>query len=219
MKGATAVAGFLEEVDAGMMPMKRLNAICLSLGSLLAAFALSGPAVVAVHSQSIPPASSTLYVPDDVAERMLELAGVTKNDVVYDLGCGDGRIVIAAAKKYGAKAVGVDSDPDRIAQANKNAQKEGVSNLVQFVQQDTIDFSQATVVTMTVPQSALWFTHNGLIGELLKKQLKPGSRVVTNFLVGSMTDWKPTRVDRFADPSGNPRAILYLWKYSGAGKP
>ena len=155
------------------------------------------------------------FVPLDIAERMLDLAGVTKNDVVYDLGCGDGRIAILAARKYGARGVGVDTDPRRIAQANANAEKEGVSNLVRFTQQDTIDPSEATVLTMSIPQSAAWLNRNGLLHPTLTGPLKRGSRVVTNFVAGSMKDWKPDRVDHFADARGNARAILYLWKYEG----
>jgi predicted RNA methylase len=146
----------------------------------------------------------------DVAERMLKIANITKNDVVYDLGCGEGRIAILAAKTYGVRAVGVDVDGARIANANANAAKEGVTNLVRFVQQDTVDVSEATVVTMSIPQSAAWLTRNQLLHPTLTSQLKPSSRIVTNFIAGSMKTWKPDRIDHFADAQG-PRAILYLW--------
>jgi SAM-dependent methyltransferase len=152
------------------------------------------------------------FIPIDVAERMLALAQVTKNDVVYDLGCGDGRIAILAAKKYGAKAVGVDTDARRIEEATANAAKEGVSSLVRFVRGDTADVSEATVVTISIPQSAAWLTRNELLHPGLTKQLKPRARFVTNFVAGSMKALKPDRIDRFSDARGNPRATLYLWR-------
>jgi len=154
------------------------------------------------------------FVPPQVAERMLDLANVTRNDIVYDLGCGDGRVAILAAKKYGARSVGVDVDPKRIAEANANAEKAGVSNLVRFVQQPTIDVSEATVLTMSIPQSSVWLTQNGLLHPTLTRQLKAGSRIVTNFVSGSMKDWKPDKVDHFPDARGNARAILYMWTVS-----
>jgi SAM-dependent methyltransferase len=186
--------------------------------ALLAVLVALGSTLGSARGQQRPPPASEdrWYIPNDMAERLLELAGVTSTDVVYDLGCGDGRIAIAAARKYGARAVGVDSDPERIALATASAQKAGVSHLVRFVRQDTIDFSEATVVTLAMPQSAPWLTNFGLIADTLAKQLRPGSRVVSTFLPGSLSLWKPTRVDRFADARGEPRAILYLWHYDGA---
>jgi ribosomal protein L11 methylase PrmA len=151
------------------------------------------------------------FVPLAVAERMLNLANVTSRDVVYDLGCGDGRVAILAAKKFGARAVGVDVDAKRIADAAANAAHEGVSTLVRFEQQPTIDVSEATVLTMSIPQSAAWLTQNGLLHPTLTRQLKAGSRIVTNFVAGSMKEWKPDRVDHFADARGSARAILYVW--------
>ena len=92
------------------------------------------------------------YVPttDAAVDAMLKLAGVTKNDVVYDLGCGDGRIVISAAKTYGARAVGIDIDPVRIGEARENARKANVESLVRFEQNDLFQakFSDASVVTL-----------------------------------------------------------------------
>lgn len=161
-----------------------------------------------------------LLVATDVAERILQIANVTKNDVVYDLGCGEGRLAILAAKKYGARSVGVDNDPKRIAQAKANAEQDGVSNPVRFVQQGTVDLSEATVVTMVAPQSVSWLTENGgLLQPTLTRQLKAGARIVTNFIAGSMKTWTPDRVDHFTDPRGNARAILYLWKHDGTIRP
>lgn len=115
--------------------------------------------------------------PMAVVEKMLEMAKVTKEDVVYDLGCGDGRIVVTAAKKYGARGVGIDLDPRRIAESQERAKKEGVTNLVRFLQQDVMkaNFSQATVVTLyLLPES------NELLRPLLEKQLKEGARVISH---------------------------------------
>ncbi len=115
--------------------------------------------------------------PMEVVERMLELAEITKDDVLYDLGCGDGRIVVEAAKKYRARGVGIDLDPQRIAESKARARQEGVTELVKFLQQDVMkaDFSSATVVTLyLLPES------NEVLRPLLEKQLKPGVRVVSH---------------------------------------
>jgi ribosomal protein L11 methylase PrmA len=113
--------------------------------------------------------------PMAVVEKMLEMAAVSEHDVVYDLGCGDGRIVVTAAKKYGARGVGIDLDPQRIAESQERANREGVAKMVRFRQQDVMkaDFSEATVVTLyLLPES------NEMLRPLLEAQLKPGARVV-----------------------------------------
>ena len=155
------------------------------------------------------------YVPTPqvVVDRMLQLAAVTKSDVVYDLGCGDGRIPITAAKTYGARAVGVDIDPQRIAEANANAKRAGVTDLVTFRLQDamTTDVSEATVVTLYLLSSS-----NLKLRPILTKQLKPGARIVSHAF--SMGDWEPDKVDTFTDPTSNIRT-LYLWKTDGKVRP
>lgn len=151
------------------------------------------------------------YVPTghDVVDRMLSLAGVTKDDYVIDLGCGDGRIPIAAAKKYGARGLGVDIDPVRIAEANANLKTAGVQNLVEFRLQDALktDVSKATVVT-----TFLLSASNLRLRPILTKQLKPGSRIVTNTF--SMGDWTPSKTDTFVDATGRTRT-LYLYVTDG----
>ena len=146
--------------------------------------------------------------PQEVVERMLDLAGVTSN-----LGCGDGRIVITAAKKYGARGVGVDIDPRRIEESNANARKEGVEDLVEFIQQDamTVDVSPATVVTLYLLSSS-----NLKLRPILTRQLRAGSRIVSHAF--SMGDWQADRVDNFTDARGNPRT-LYLWRTDGTPRP
>ncbi len=119
---------------------------------VFSAVAGTAPAVPTATTAPLPAQKLAPYAPtpQDVVERMLEVAQVTKADVVYDLGCGDGRLVITAAKKYGARGVGVDIDPERIAESRANAKKAGVESLVEFREQDAlqVDVSPATVVTL-----------------------------------------------------------------------
>lgn len=129
--------------------------------------------------------------PQNVVDEMLKMAAVTKNDVVYDLGCGDGRIVITAAKQYGARGVGVDIDPERIKESNENARKAGVTDRVKFVQGDlfNVDLKDATVVTLyLLPEINL------KLRPKLFKELKPGTRVVSHAF--DMDDWRPERTVR-----------------------
>jgi predicted RNA methylase len=115
--------------------------------------------------------------PQEVVDAMLKLAKVTKNDVVYDLGSGDGRIPITAAKTYGARGVGIDIDPQRIKEANENLKNAGVGDRVKFLNQDlfTTDISEATVVTLYLLPSL-----NLKLMPILNKQLKPGTRIVSH---------------------------------------
>jgi SAM-dependent methyltransferase len=126
--------------------------------------------------------------PEAVVEEMLKMASVTKDDLVYDLGCGDGRIVIAAAKKYGARGVGVDLDPERIKESKANAQAAGVTDRVTFVQGDLfkVDFSKATVVTLYLLPDI-----NLKLRPKLFKDLRPGTRVVSHDF--DMGNWKPEK--------------------------
>jgi SAM-dependent methyltransferase len=155
------------------------------------------------------------YVPTpaDVVERMLTLARVGPRDVVYDLGCGDGRIVIAAAQKFGARAVGVDIDANLINQAEANARAAGVSGRVRFLLQDamTVDVSDATVVTLYLLSAS-----NVKLRPILTRQLRPGARIVSHsFAIG---DWEPEVVDSFRDAAGTART-LYLWTADGKVRP
>jgi SAM-dependent methyltransferase len=137
--------------------------------------------------------------PQIVVDKMIELAGVKKGDVVYDLGSGDGRIVIAAAKK-GARAVGFDIDPDLVAESRANVKKAGVQESAEIRHQDilTVDLSPASVVTMyLLPDVNLKLKPN------LLSQLKPGSRVVSHSF--DMGDWKPDKVERVDGRT------IYLW--------
>ena len=126
--------------------------------------------------------------PDAVVEGMLKLANVTNSDTVYDLGCGDGRIVISAAKRYGARGVGVDINPERVEEARANARKAAVESLVKFEENDLFDadIRGATVVTLYLLPNV-----NMRLRPKLLKDLKPGSRVVSHSF--DMEDWKPDK--------------------------
>src|SRR5688572_25827931 len=115
--------------------------------------------------------------PQEVVDAMLKLAKVTKNDVIYDLGSGDGRIPITAAKTYGARGVGIDIDPQRIKEATENLKTAGVGDRVKFLNQDlfTTDISEATVVTLYLLPSL-----NVKLIPKLNKELKPGTRIVSH---------------------------------------
>ena len=164
-----------------------------------------GPAKKA-RQQAVQPAQEThrpdvIFVPtpQDAVDKMLEMARVTKDDVVYDLGCGDGRIVVTAAKRFGCRAYGFDVDPRRIKESQENVDKNGVGNLVTIQQKDifTLDLSQASVVTLYLLPSL----NVKLIPQLEK--LKPGSRIVSHDF-----DMKGVVPDKVIDGDGH---ILYLW--------
>ena len=124
--------------------------------------------------------------PEKVVERMLEVAKVGPNDVVYDLGSGDGRIVIAAAKNHGARGVGIDIDPQRVREARDNASRAGVANRVEFREGNLFDanISEATVVTIYLLSGI-----NMKLRPKLLAELKPGTRIVSHAF--DMGDWKP----------------------------
>jgi precorrin-6B methylase 2 len=138
--------------------------------------------------------------PPDVVDAMLKLAKVTSSDVIYDLGSGDGRIPIAAAKTYGARGVGIDIDPERVREATANARSTGVADKVTFVAGDLFaaDISQATVVTLYLLPSL----NIKLAGKLMT-DLKPGTRVVSHAF--DMGDWKPQQTMTVSGRS------IYLW--------
>ena len=145
--------------------------------------------VVPASAQQAPLRSpDVIFVPtpQEVVDAMLKLAKVTKNDVVYDLGSGDGRIPITAAKTYGARGVGIDIDPQRIKEASENLKTAGVGDRVKFLNQDlfTTDISEATVVTLYLLPSL-----NLKLMPKLNKELKPGTRIVSHAF--DMGDAKP----------------------------
>jgi ribosomal protein L11 methylase PrmA len=143
-----------------------------------------------------------IYVPtpEAVVEAMLQVANVGKNDIVYDLGCGDGRIPVTAAKKYGATGVGIDIDPQRIKEAKENVAKNNVGDKVTIVQGDLFeqDLSRATVVTLYLLPSL-----NVKLMPKLMRELKPGTRIVSHAF--DMGDWKP---EKELDVEGRK---VYFW--------
>src|ERR1700730_104927 len=158
------------------------------------------------------------YVPTTEAavQAMLKLAGVKKTDLVYDLGCGDGRIVIAAAKNYGARGVGIDINPARIAEAKEHARAAGVEKLVRFEENDLFlaDFREATVVTLfLLPQINL------KLRPKLLQDLKPGTRIVSNTF--DMDDWKAEKEATVGGDDADYEPLsrkLYLWTVPPRGK-
>jgi ribosomal protein L11 methylase PrmA len=138
---------------------------------------------------------------------MLELAGVGNRDLVYDLGCGDGRIVIAAARTRGARAVGIDINPERIREARANAARAGVANRVRFEQRDLFeaDLRKATVVTLYLLPGV-----NQRLRPILLRQLRPGTRIVSHAF--DMGRWK---ADRISEVEGR---TVYLWRVPDRGR-
>jgi SAM-dependent methyltransferase len=142
--------------------------------------------------------------PPDVVEVMLRLANLKAGDVVYDLGCGDGRIVIRAVREFGARGVCVDIDPQRIAESRENARAAGVSDHIRFLNQDLLvtDVSEATVVMLFLSPAL-----NLTARPKLLRELKPGARIVSHW--HDMGDWKPQKTVRVTS-SGRERSV-YLW--------
>lgn len=183
----------------------------VSVGLLASVAWAGGAQAPSVQEKPERPQSKVPYVPTppDVVDRMLRLADVGPSDIVYDLGCGDGRIVIAAAKNFGASGVGIDIDPQRIKEARAGAEKAGVTDRVEFRQQDIldVDVSGASVVTLYLLSD--W---NRALRPTLQQQLKPGARVVSHAF--DMGDWMPDDQESFTDESGITRN-LYLWRIKG----
>ena len=147
--------------------------------------------------------------PGEIVERMLTLAKLKRDDVLYDLGSGDGRIVIGAAKKFGTKAVGFEVDPGLIKLARENARQQGVEKRVEFREQDfrTADLSEASVVTLY-----LSYDGNLAVRPLLMQQLKPGARVISYTF--DMGDWSPKIAESYRDHGGDTH-MMYLWEIGG----
>jgi ribosomal protein L11 methylase PrmA len=166
-----------------------------SLATLLVSLCIAFPAA----AQRTP---DVIYVPtpNDVVEEMLKIANVGKGDILYDLGSGDGRIPVAAAKKFGIRAVGIDIDPERIREANENAKKNGVEKLVKFRNEDLFkaNFREATVVTLYLLPDL-----NVKLRPRLWNELKPGTRIVSHQF--DMAEWKPEKTVEL-----NGRTI-YFW--------
>jgi ribosomal protein L11 methylase PrmA len=175
------------------MQMQRRSFLSLLAASGCSAFAQSSAPARTPDVPFVP-------TPQHVVEAMLKLAEVKKGDILYDLGSGDGRLVITAAKQYGVRGTGIDIDPKRIEESNANAKKEGVENLVKFVNQDLFeaDFHDATVVTLYLLPGI-----NLKLRPKLWKELKPGTRIVSHSF--DMGDWQ---AQKKIDVEGRN---LYFW--------
>jgi tRNA A58 N-methylase Trm61 len=187
------------------MPKTRVIAIAALLVPLLPLAGTGARAQNVIESNTANRPRDVIFVPtrEPVAEAMMSLANVTKGDVVYDLGCGDGALVIAAAKR-GARAVGVDIDPDRIKEATEKVRAAGVADRVTLIRGDIFDpaikLSEATVVTLYLLQSL-----NERLAPRLKSELKSTARVVSHaFSMG--TSWQPDRTEQVDGTT------IYLWK-------
>ena len=172
--------------------------------AVTAAVLAAAPVFAFAQAQPRKPAQQpdVIFVPTphEVVDDMLRLANVGKGDILYDLGSGDGRIAIAAAKKFGIKAVGIDIDPERIREATENARKAGVGSLVEFRQEDLFkaDFREATVVTLYLLPDL-----NVKLRPRLWEELKPGTRIVSHQF--DMGTWKP---EKRLDSNGR---VVYFW--------
>jgi len=169
---------------------------------LVATLLVAGPAAAQAQAQKAPRTPDVIFVPtpQEVVEDMLRLVNVKKGDVLYDLGSGDGRIPITAAKLYGVRAVGIDIDPQRVAEAQENAKKAGVTHLVEFRQADLFmsDFREASVVTLYLLPEL-----NVKLRPRLLQELKPGTRIASHQF--DMGDWK---ADKKLESSGR---TIYFW--------
>jgi len=173
--------------------------IAVTAASLFA-FLAAAPAAAQPRKAAQQPDVIFVPTPHEVVDDMLRLANVKKGDVLYDLGSGDGRIAIAAAKKYGVRAVGIDIDPERIREANENARKAGVTSLVQFRHEDLFkaDFSEATVITLYLLPDL-----NVKLRPRLWDELKPGTRIVSHQF--DMGTWK---AEKRLESNGR---VVYFW--------
>ena len=187
-----------------------------NLAAILAALALSLIAITHTAAD-FPEEIPFVPTPMDVVDKMLELAEVKKGDVVYDLGSGDGRIVIRAAKKYGVRAVGIEMDRLLLDKARKDAKAAGVSHLVEFRAEDAmkVDLTKATVVTLYMLP---WF--NEAMKPSFKKYLQPGARIVAHDF--GIEGWEPDKSVKLTDPEKKVGGLihyhtLYLWRIGKNG--
>lgn len=176
-----------------------------AVGFVFAAWSVTGRAA---EGQGEAPAKKPdviyLTTPQEVVDRMLELAEIRDGDILYDLGCGDGRIVVTAAKRYGVKAVGIEIDPKRVAEARENVRKNGVEHLVTIRQEDifTADFREATVVALYLLPNLNLRLRPKLAG------LRGGSRIVSHSF--AIRGARPEKVEKVRVPGGKEKTV-YLW--------
>jgi len=181
----------------------------MAVGTLLSIdpqFWAGGSLAQQLAPQEEPFLAPFVATPEEIVDEMLRITEVRKDDLVYDLGSGDGRIVITAARRYGARGIGFEIDPDLVRRSRENARHAGVAHLVEFHEQDvlTVDLSPATVVTLYLFREA-----NLKLRPRIQTQLRPGSRVVSHDF--DMGDWQPGATHRVQDKTGRVRT-LYFWR-------
>ncbi|MGH7312238.1 MAG: SAM-dependent methyltransferase [Candidatus Rokuibacteriota bacterium] len=180
-----------------------MRSVKLSLALVLTVIVVATTALGQTQQKVREPDVQYVPTPQSVVDEMLKLTKVGKNDVVYDLGSGDGRILITAARKYGARGVGYDIDPDRVREATENAAKAGVDKRVRFIQGDLFEANlrEATVVTLYLLQSL-----NVKLRPKLFAELRPGTRIVSHDF--DMGDWKPDQVVKL-QVNGRDHMVYY----------
>jgi predicted O-methyltransferase YrrM len=187
----------MEEAD-----MRWHRSVTLALLITITALALSAPAQSTTETKPL----DVPYVPthEKVVAEMLRVANVRKDDVLYDLGSGDGRIVITAARQFGTRGTGIDIDPERVRDAQENARRAGVTDKVKFVHGDIFDarISEATVVTLYLLPAV-----NMRLRPKLLRELRPGTRIVSHNY--DMGDWEPEKTIRVKTPGGDH--TVYYW--------
>lgn len=170
---------------------------------LCVTFVQAGHCFTVITEDTGPGRLDVPYVPtpENIVAEMIKMAGINKNDIVYDLGCGDGRIIIMACLKTGARGVGVDIDPDRIKESRDNARKANVAGKVTFLQEDLfkMDFSEATVLALYLLPEL-----NERLRPRILTEMRPGTRVISHNY--GMGDWEPDKTRRF-DASHS----IYFW--------
>jgi len=183
------------------MPATRGRRALLHRAAGLAGMALAPGLLVPARARQPLPTAPYVPTPHDIVDRMLSMARVGRQDMVVDLGCGDGRIVIAAARRFGARGVGIDLDPARIREANAKARRAGVQERVRFRQ---VDLFQADLGPATVVMLYLLFEVNLRLMPQLWRQLRVGARIVSHdFHMGAQ--WPPEQIVRVRDKT------LYAW--------
>ena len=183
-----------------------------TLAALLALVLIGVAAAVGAQSPTPEKPLDVPYVPtkEPIVDRMLQMSRVKPDDVLYDLGCGDGRIVITAAKRFGIRGVGIDIDPERIAEAQENARQAGVADRVTFIEGDLFgaEIKEATVVTLSLLPDV-----NLRLRPKLLRELRPGTRIVSHNY--DMGDWKPARSAKLT--VDGTEHVIYLWTVSKRG--
>ena len=186
---------------------------CTRLFAVVAAaawLALAGPAPLSGQDKNDKVTCQIIYVPtpQPVVDKMLDMAKVTDKDIVFDLGCGDGRVVATAAKKYGAKGIGVDIDPERIKDSNETVKKQGVEKLVEIRQGDALkvkDLEKGTVVMLYMLDEFM-----KKLEPIAKKRLPKGARIVSHDF--RFPNWEPDAVVEFQGPERSHNLYLYTVK-------